>query len=419
MQLKQLKIIICLLLGFLSQNVFCYEISEMALKKHVALLSSKKLEGRLAGSPGERKATEYIANVFQNIGLEPAGNNGTYYQCFNFILKKPKENHSLSKKQTACNVLAKLQVNTISKSVMIIGAHGDHLGYDKLKKQLFYGADDNASGVASVLEAAKKLSELKKQNKLKGTKNIIFAIWSGEELGSLGSAYYIKQKIKNENSLHSSIDAYINLDMVGRFKKNLFFQGVDSSSQWIKLVKNINQNYLLPLIFQKDSYLPTDSTSFYLNGVPAINFFTGAHNDYHTPRDKPELLNFVAMKHIANFLVDFVMKIEAQPKQMNFQQAESTHHVRRGFKAYLGTIPDYASADTDGVKLAGVAKGSPADRAGLKQNDVIVELAGKKIHDIYEYSSALSSLHVGQPAALVCLRGQQQLYLMIVAQARN
>ena len=335
------------------------------------------------------------------------------------------------KKQLGRNVLAKLKVGRDTTSMLLVGAHIDHLGRgeqsnsrsrDNEKNLIHYGADDNASGVASVFEAAAALSDLKAQGKLHASKDILFVIWSGEELGLLGSSHFIKNFIeKTENkSLRPAIDAYVNLDMVGRLRKNLILQGVGSSTSWPKLIKQANQRQAIPVITQNDSYLPTDSTSFFLRGVPALNFFTGSHDEYHSPRDTIDLLNFNGMEHISNFLVDLIVTLEAEPNSINYQQIQKTlSHRARGFRVYLGTIPDYASIDLVGVKLSGVTKGSPAERAGLKQDDVIVELAGKKIHDVYDYTFVLSALHPKVPVALVALRGQTKVKMTIVAQSRD
>jgi len=332
-------------------------------------------------------------------------------------------------KQHGRNVLAKLNVSEHASNMMIIGAHADHLGHGELsgsrengKGLVHSGADDNASGVASVLESAIALCDLKTRGQLQGNKNILFAIWSGEELGLLGSAHFVKdfkEQAKNK-SLHPVIDVDINLDMVGRLRENLVLQGVGSSAGWLQLIKQVNKKNTIPLITQNDPYLPTDSTSFYLNGVPTLNFFTGSHDEYHTARDKPKTLNYTGMKSISEFLVDMILALEANPAAMDYQQVKKTGgNTGRGFRVYFGTIPDYASADVSGVKLSGVTKGSPADRAGIKQNDVIIELAGKKIHDIYDYTFILSSLHVGKSVKMVVLRGKTPVSLMITGQSRE
>ena len=329
------------------------------------------------------------------------------------------------KHRYARNVVARLKVG-VSLSSVVIGAHLDHLGRGELsgsrsreneQNLIHYGADDNASGVASVLEVAAQLAYLKAQKKLDGNKDIIFSLWSGEELGLLGSAHFVKKYME---SAHTAIDTYVNLDMIGRLRKNLILQGIGSSPNWSTLILQANKQKKLSFIFQNDPYLPTDATSFYLHGVPTINIFTGSHDEYHTPRDKPDILNYEGIKDISQFLVDVILKLENKKNRMAYQKVKNTDiQTGRGFRIYLGTIPDYASADLVGVKLSGVSKYSPAEKAGLRQGDVIVELAGKKIRDIYDYTYAMNALHAGKPVALIVQRDQQKVILSILPQSRE
>jgi hypothetical protein len=329
------------------------------------------------------------------------------------------------------NVLAKLKVNPDATQVIVIGAHLDHLGHGELSGSrardnevgmIHAGADDNASGVASVLEAAAKLSDLKTHGLLHGNKDIVLAGWSGEEIGALGSSHFVKTFMKTPQKIRQRlvIDAAINLDMVGHLREKLVLQGIGSSLDWPRIINTTKIHHRLALITQSDPYLPTDSTSFYLHGVPSLNFFTGAHDDYHTPRDKADTLNYNGIKTISDFLVDLVLTLEKQPKQLGYHPVQKTRdYTEREFKIYLGTIPDYASADLVGVKLSGAAKNSPADRAGLKPGDVIIELAGKNIHDIYDYTFALNGMPVGKPVKLIALRGHTKIKLTIVARYRD
>jgi hypothetical protein len=328
------------------------------------------------------------------------------------------------------NVLAKIRITFDAKQMLIIGAHLDHLGHGELSGSLAQknevgmihpGADDNASGVASLMETAATLSALKAQGKLSGNKDILLAAWSGEEFGILGSSHFARNLMQTAKikSLQPVVDAVINLDMIGHLNKRLVLQGSGSSSDWQKVINKIMGLHSVTLVMQKDPYLPTDSTVFYLHGVPTLNFFTGAHANYHTPRDKSETLNYIGIKNISEFLVDLILTLELEPTQLSYHEIKrQSDKGEREFKIYLGTIPNYASADISGVKLSGVAKGSPADQAGLKKNDIIVQLAGKNIHDIYDYTFALNALHVGQPVKMVVRRNKTQKALTIVARYR-
>lgn len=400
------------------------------LQAHVLFLSSDALGGRLTGSIGEKRAARYVARIFRDLGLEPAGDNGSYFQQFNFSpgianLRQPQN------KQHGINVLAKLRLQPGISEIIVVGAHADHLGHGELsgslahsneKGLIHYGADDNASGVAGVIEAAVMLRDMQARGTLHGNKDILFAVWSGEEFGILGSGHFIKnfmQKTDNQ-PFRSTIVADINLDMIGRMRDHLILQGVGSSLMWPKLIQQANIMHPVSLVTQNDPYLPTDSTSFYLRGIPTINFFTGAHAEYHTPRDRPETLNYEGIKNIAEFLVAFILAIEHEPDALDYQEVRKTSNASgSGFKVYLGTIPDYASSDSSGVKLSGVTKGSPAERAGIKADDVIIELAGKKIQNIYDYSLALKGLQPGKSAKLIVLRGQERVTIRVVARSRT
>jgi hypothetical protein len=323
------------------------------------------------------------------------------------------------------NVLAKLEVSPEGKGLIVVGAHVDHLGHGSPSNSransdqtgmIHPGADDNASGVASVLEVAAALSAMKSQGKLTGTKDILFAAWSGEELGLLGSSHFIASY---KNTRKNRIDAAINLDMVGHLRKYLVIQGLGSSTQWHGLIEPLAKNHPFSIISQKDPYLPTDSTSFYVQGIPGLNLFTGAHDNYHTPRDTPETLNYQGIKDVSEFVTDLVLALEKKPDLMSFHQVPKSKLISENdLKIYLGTIPNYASAEVSGVALSGVTKNSPAEQAGLKQNDVIISLAGITIHDIYDYTFIIDSLHVGEPVPLLVLRGGKTIELSIRAQYR-
>ncbi len=356
-----------------------------------ARVSLQKLQNKLD--------TGKLLQPFQLTGIKIAGRIN--------LQKQKKRGH---------NVVAQLTIQNGNAPSVVVGAHLDHLGYDE-SQFIQHGADDNASGVASVLAVAAKLSH----SKWHGNKNIVFALWSGEELGLLGSTYFLNSMTKKHGTrlLHSTIDAYINLDMVGRLQKKLMLQGVDSSLNWPGLIAASNQ-HALTIVTQNDSYLPTDSTAFYLHGIPSVNFFTGSHSDYHKPTDTVDKINFNGVKKIINFLTELLLSIEVQKYPMNYQQIKSNRaHVVREFRVYLGTIPDYASAGVVGVKLAGVTKGSPSEQAGLKPNDVIVALAGKTIRDIYDYTFVLNALHANESVPLILLRDQKRITLTIVPQSRD
>jgi len=337
-------------------------------------------------------------------------------------------------KRTGRNVLARLNAaENAVQTVVVIGAHVDHLGHglgtgslarDNEKGLIHYGADDNASGVAGVLEVAQYLAEQKAEGKLPLRRDVVFAAWSGEEIGLLGSSHFTRTfggGGTEPSTLAPRIAAYLNMDMIGRLDKTLILQGVGSSAIWPSEIERHNVLIGLSLTLQNDSYLPTDATSFYLKGVPILNAFTGAHADYHTPRDTADKINYVGAEKITRLMAALTRSLATREEAPDYRVMEKPGGAlgRVNLRAYLGTIPDYAQGDVVGVKLSGVVKGGPAERAGVQGGDIIVALAGKKIENIYDYTYALEALKIGDSVEMVVLRGDQRLTLTVTPGSRE
>ncbi|MGE0684007.1 MAG: M28 family peptidase, partial [Candidatus Binatia bacterium] len=246
----------------------------------------------------------------------------------------------------------------------------------------------------------------------------------GEEMGLLGSSYFARTFANQPTepaSLRPEIVAYLNMDMIGRLEKNLIVQGIGSSSQWLAALERFNAPIGLPITVQNDSYLPTDATSFYLKEVPILNAFTGAHVDYHTPRDTADKINYAGAEKITRLFAAIAGSLATDANAPDYQRmAKPTMAVGRvGIRAYLGTIPDYAQTDVAGVKLSGVANGGPAEQAGVQGRDVVIELAGKKIENIYDYTYALDGLKIGSPVEMVVLRGERRVTMTVTPGARE
>jgi hypothetical protein len=343
------------------------------------------------------------------------------------------------------NVLGRLPAGEApSEQTIVVGAHIDHLGKgassaslarDDETSKIHYGADDNASGVAAMLEIAERLAGERSRGQLRLRRDVLFAAWSGEELGLLGSDRFVKALAGEKEaaaadpaphgnsqrgpSIYPAIAAYLNMDMVGRLEKNLILQGIGSSNMWRGEIERRNAVVGLPITLQDDSYLPTDASSFYLHGVPILSAFTGAHSDYHTPRDTPEKLNYEGAARVARFMGLVAAGLAATETPPNYvEQAVKEKTTGGRLRAYLGTIPDYAEEVT-GVLLSGVSKNSPADRAGLKSRDIIVELAGKKIENIYDYTHAIEGLKIGEPVKIVVQRDKNRVPLDITPASRD
>ena len=307
---------------------------------------------------------------------------------------------------------------------LLVGAHYDHLGHGEVgamkrkgeETAIHYGADDNASGAAVVLAMAQTLAQQRK-NSPGGKRGIIFAFWSGEEIGLIGSSFFAE----HPTVALDHIVAYLNFDMVGRLRENkLSIQGIKSSSSWNKLLEKRNVAAGFQLILQDDPYLPTDSTAFYLKERPFMNFFTGSHEDYHRPTDTADTLNYEGLARISRFASALASDLAGAATRPDFVKVEqsSPSGGREDLRVYIGSIPDYTT-EIAGVKLAGVRGDSPADRAGLKAGDVIVEFAGQKITNIYDYTYALDSAKIGQPVQVVIQRNGHPQTLFVTPEARK
>ena len=315
-----------------------------------------------------------------------------------------------TQKSTGRNVIARLNPTADKKAkAVLIGAHGDHLGLglagsslatSKQKDKIHYGADDNASGVAGVLELAHYYSNQKTELK----RPLYFAVWSGEEIGVLGSHHYVNQFKK----LSDVFIAGLNMDMIGRLRESLNIQGVGSAEGFRGLAEAATIRTGVALNLTSDPYLPTDSMSIYLAGVPSISFFTGAHSEYHTPLDKPETLNYEGLKNTINVVQYFTDSIAKNEKDiLKYEKVESNSGKRlegRSFRIFLGTIPDYSQEGVKGVRITGVAKNSPAEKAGLVSGDVITGFDQTKIENIYDYVYTLQSVKPDVKTKILVLR---------------
>ena len=323
------------------------------------------------------------------------------------------------------NVVGRLQVgDQPSSEAIIVGAHIDHLGSGKTggslakedeKSNIHFGADDNASGVAAMLEIAEYIALRQRAGQLELKRDIIFAGWSGEELGLHGSAHYA-----DNHKDSSGIIAALNMDMVGRLTDKLVLQGVGSSSYWPGVIESRNVVVGLPITLSNETDLPTDASSFYRVGIPILSAFTGSHTDYHTPRDTPEKLNYPDTARIARLMGLVTQSLATNDKVPDFvkQEPKSKEVSRGGLRAYLGSIPSYGD-DVVGVKLSGVANGGPADKAGVQGGDLIIELAGKKIENIYDYTAVIDAIKIGEQTKIIVVRDGKKIELNITPGSRQ
>ncbi|PYM16474.1 MAG: peptidase M28 [Verrucomicrobia bacterium] len=309
---------------------------------------------------------------------------------------------------------------------VLLGAHYDHLGRGESSGsretaeetgRIHHGADDNASGVAAALELAASLADEERREPGNFRRGIAVAFWSGEELGLLGSSWFAEHPLLEL----SNVVAYLNFDMVGRLRDNkLMLQGIGSSGQWRRLIEKRNVSAGFNLVLQEDPYLPTDTSALYPKRIPVLAFFTGSHDDYHRPTDVSDKLNYEGLERVTRFARSLALDLAAGSPRPDYVKVEQTASPggRDALRAYLGTIPDYTT-ELKGVKLSGVRGGSPAEKAGLKGGDIIVEFAGQKVANIYDYTYALEAVKIGDPVDMVVLRDGQRVALKVTPEARK
>ncbi|MEQ8423534.1 MAG: M28 family peptidase, partial [Cyclobacteriaceae bacterium] len=270
-----------------------------SLKNDVTFLASDELEGRKIGTAGEEKAAAYIADRFEKTGLDPIGTNNFYQQFEVTPSQNPHEMPKVGEGGDSLTIVGRNVVGIIDNpgdEIIIIGAHYDHLGYGGFNSLhrgdslVHNGADDNASGVAVMIQ----LAELLKNEEIK--KDLIFIAFSGEEEGLWGSNYFSK----NPTVDLSKATAMINLDMVGKLdeQKSLAIHGTGTSPSWEGILNRANVDSI-NLMFRESGVGPSDHTSFYLQDIPVVHFFTGQHEDYHKPGDDAEKLNYDGMVKIS------------------------------------------------------------------------------------------------------------------------
>lgn len=322
---------------------------------------------------------------------------------------------------TGLNVIGKIEGTdpVLKNEYIVLGAHYDHLGfggdgslYRGPEKLIHNGADDNASGTAGVLELARLLS--KEKNNLK--RSVLFILFSGEELGLLGSAHYGA----NTTVPADKIAAMVNLDMVGRLKPDtsLIVYGTGTSSIWKNLVDSLNQAYHFVLTKNDEGYGPSDHSSFYAKNIPVLFFFTGTHTDYHRPGDKADKLNYPGEAQIVSYVEKIALNLANRPLRPDFINVPRKQGERSGgWKVYVGTVPDYAYTG-EGLKITGASEGSPAKKAGLQGGDIILQFGSKKINTIYDYVAILRELVPGDVVQVKVKRGEKEISLSVEVGAK-
>ncbi len=333
------------------------------------------------------------------------------------LMQQPQEvkltSELIEHKKNVDNVVARLSAKQRLAGSVLLGAHYDHLGYGgegslaPESDEPHNGADDNASGTAALLEAARSLVE--RRDELK--RDVVFVAFTAEESGLLGSSELARNPLPG--LAPDGLVAMLNMDMVGRLRNNrVSILGSDSAEEWDALIQPHCDELKIGCKLGGDGYGPSDQTPFYAAGVPVLHFFTGAHDNYHRPSDDVVYLNASGGARIAQLVADIALDLTAS-EGLTYKESEAPapQGDSRSYGASLGTIPDYTGAPDDrlGMLLAGVRAGGPADQAGLQRGDRIIELAGREVRDIYDLMYVLRDAKPGEEATFVAERGDERI----------
>ena len=303
----------------------------------------------------------------------------------------------------------------LKNEYVVVGAHYDHLGMggpgsgsravDTIA--VHNGADDNASGVAGVIELAEKMAA-GKTNK----RSLVFAAFGAEEMGLIGSKAFTNNPVTDPENMV----AMFNFDMIGRLdsvENALSIGGTQTAIETEKLLTDLNTGF--NLAFSGEGIGPSDHASFYLQNIPVFFISTGAHSDYHTPADDTEFINFEGTKKVLEYTFEILNEITNRDSSLTFQEAGAKFQRSRGgrFKVTFGIMPDYAGLEKRGMRIDGVTKGKPADKGGMKNGDIITAIEGKKVGNIYDYMNRLQTLEKGQTVSVDIIRDNKETVLII------
>ncbi len=393
------------------------EKKNVTMKEDVYALADDTFNGRQTGTKGELAAAAYIEERFKEIGLAPKGYKENYTQTFTF---RPSSNpHEQAEYTglksdstlTGTNVIAFLDNG--AKTTVVIGAHYDHLGmggegslYREEKAAIHNGADDNASGVAVMLNLAARLSDDATPNPVDN--NYLFIAFSGEEMGLLGSNYFVK----NSTVPVEKISYMINMDMVGRLnaENTIAVHGVGTSPIF-KQTLFANNEADLTIAEHNSGIGPSDHTSFYLANIPVLHFFTGQHEDYHKPGDDAEKLNYEGMQKISDYIFSIISDLNDNGKLAFRKTKDESEEVPR-FKVGLGVVPDYLFTGK-GMRIDGISEDRPAQKAGLEKGDIVVKLGEFEVTDMMSYMKALATFEEGQTTEVVIQRNNTEEKVMV------
>lgn len=379
------------------------------LKEHILWLSDEERAGRLAGTQFEADASNYIEDLFLQFGLIPFGDEGTYLQHFRLSGPMPQalgvENY-LSR-----NVAGYVEGTENANQYVIVGAHFDGQGDGGLismdhdaDPEIHNSADDNASGTAGLLWLAKEFASNPPE------KSVIFVAFSGEELGLLGSRYFAE----NMQVEKDSVLAMINLDMIGRLDgRDLSIFGTGTSPQWDSILQNIEQDSL-SIIPTESGTGASDHASFHDIQIPVLHYFSGTHSEYHRAGDTAELIDYSGMESILEHVEQVIQEVATRDAdEIEFSETASQGiSSMPGNGVSLGVVPDY-SYSGEGFRISSVRSGGVADRSGLQDGDIITEMEGIPINDIYNYMESLGEFEAGRSIVIKVRRSGEGIELNV------
>jgi hypothetical protein len=395
----------------------------VTLLNDVRYLADDRLGGRLIGTPGADTAAAYLVRRFKKVGLRPSPQG--WYQNFTVSPDAPAALAAGIGGAVGRNVIGVLAGRdpVLRNEIVIVGAHYDHLGPGRFGAldgdsvgKVHNGADDNASGASALIRIAQRLRQQPPG------RTVVFISFSGEEEGSLGSDYYVK------HPLYPLAETYamVNLDMVGRLRENrLLVFGSATATELPALLDSVNAaSGGFDLKASGDGWGRSDQSSFYAAGKPVLHFFTDLHEDYHRSTDDWDKINADGLERVADFAADVVRAladrrarltvVQAAPPALTVSSASSTS----GYGAYLGTVPDMAE-NPGGVRLTGVRAGSPAERAGLRGNDIIVQIGEMPVPDLQAMTNALRTHQPGDVVVIRILRDGVEQRLTVTLGSRG
>lgn len=379
------------------------------LKENVEWLAADERQGRLAGTIQEAETANFIADKFLQFGLIPAGDDLTYLQ--HFTLTGPVTQAMNMENHISRNVVGFVEGTEHPGQYIILGAHYDSQGLggvismnENTEPAIHNGADDNASGTAGLLYLAKKISENRPE------KSVLFVAFSGEEMGLIGSRFFTD----NMDISRDSVLAMINLDMIGRLNNmKLTIFGTGTAGEWDEILDAVSEDSL-EITRTPSGSGASDHAAFYESGIPVLHYFTGTHEDYHRESDSAGKINYAGMLRVLNHVEQVIFELgQYRPEMIGFTETRgSGRGTIQSDGVTLGVMPDY-SFSGDGFRVEGVRPGQPADEAGMTEGDIIIQMDGKPVTDIYDYMDLLGNYRAGDEVTLVVRRHNEEIELQV------